>query len=93
MNRDAYAIRLGRAGDLPRLAEVERSAAFTCFEALGAPFEGNGQVVPVEGASPGLQRIFSDKIVGGFDPARRILMTKPLAALQPSAAPLYPERI
>ena len=183
-----YAIRRGRAQDLVRLAEAERSAAVTYFAALGSPAEipeamaadaleaclaagllwvatdrrdvpvgflaaevvdghlfvkemsverehqraGLGRrlmqaaedharqaacgalalttdrLIPFNGpfyerlgfravaadhATPGLRRRLADEIAGGFDPQRRILMTKPVAALQPSATPLYRERI
>ncbi|MBB3017491.1 GNAT superfamily N-acetyltransferase [Microvirga lupini] len=49
--------------------------------------------VPVAEASPGLRRIIAEEIAGGFDPERRIVMIKPLAAMQGSAVPLYRERV
>ncbi|MFC4171204.1 GNAT family N-acetyltransferase [Microvirga sp. GCM10011540] len=47
--------------------------------------------VPVGQASPGLRNLLESEIAAGFDPARRILMIRRLAALQDRAAPLYPE--
>ncbi|RDI59482.1 GNAT family N-acetyltransferase [Microvirga subterranea] len=44
-------------------------------------------------ASPGLRRIVAEEIAAGFDPARRIVMTKPLAALQAPSTPLYREEV
>jgi GNAT superfamily N-acetyltransferase len=49
--------------------------------------------VSVERASPGFTTLFAQEIAGGFDPRRRILMMKPLAALQVSTTPLYAKRI
>jgi GNAT superfamily N-acetyltransferase len=42
--------------------------------------------VPAERATPGLRQRLSDEVAAGFDPARRIVMMKPLAALQVRAA-------
>ncbi len=49
--------------------------------------------VPLAKASPGLRRIVAEEIAGGFDPARRIVMMKPRAALHAPAAPLYREQV
>jgi GNAT superfamily N-acetyltransferase len=65
------------------------------FIPFNGPFYGRlGFVeVPLVEASSGLRRIIGEEIAGGFDPARRIAMMKPLAALQAPAAPLYREHV
>lgn len=57
------------------------------YERLGFAEVPGGQV------SPGLRRIAEAEIAGGFDPARRIVMMKPLAALHAPGAPLYREEV
>jgi GNAT superfamily N-acetyltransferase len=49
--------------------------------------------VPVAEVSPGLGRIIAEEIAVGFDPERRIVMMKSLAALQCAAVPLYREQV
>jgi len=95
--------RAGLGRQLMRAAEDHaRQTAFAaltlttdCLIPFNGPFyERLGFVeVPVGQAPPGLRRIVAEEIAGGFDPARRIVMIKPLAALQASGAPLYREQV
>jgi GNAT superfamily N-acetyltransferase len=57
------------------------------YQRLGFVMVPDGQI------SPGLRRILTDEIVEGFDPARRVVIVKPLAALQAPAVPLYREQV
>jgi GNAT superfamily N-acetyltransferase len=62
---------------------------------FNGPFYGRlGFVeIPLGQAPPGLRRIVVEEIAGGFDPARRIVMIKPLAALHAPGSPLYREQV